>query len=61
MYVAPLHAEHAREGRPGEVDVEEADAQGRVGGEEGEGELDRDGRLADAALAGEDGDEVRDG
>lgn len=59
--VPSLHAEHSGERRTGQVDVEEADAEARVGGEEREGELNRDGGLADAALAGEDEEDVGDG
>ena len=47
-----FEAEEARDGGPGEVDVEDAD--GVAGEGEGEGELGGDGGFADAAFAGED-------
>lgn len=51
-HLGGLDGEHARDGRAGQVDVEDAD---RVAGEgEGEGELRGNGGLSDAAFAGED-------
>lgn len=58
--VPAFHAEHAGQAGPGQVDIEESDPEGGVVGEEGEGELDRDGRFADAAFAGEDEEDVLD-
>ena len=58
--VPAFHAEHAGQAGPGQVDIEESDPERRVVGEEGEGELDRDGRFADAAFAGEDEEDVLD-
>ena len=58
--VPAFHAEHAGQAGPSQVDIEESDPERWVVGEEGEGELDRDGRFADAALAGEDEEDVLD-
>ena len=56
-----VHAHHARNVRPVDVGVHEADARAAL--RERDGEVHGDGGLADAALAGRDGDdaaEVRD-
>ena len=51
-------AHHQRDVRAGDVAVEQADAGARLG--EGHGQVDADRALADAALAGRDGDDVLD-
>ena len=53
-----LDAHHQRDVRARDVAVEQADAGARLG--EGHGEVDADRALADAALAGRDGDDVLD-
>ncbi len=51
-----VHAHHARDVRPVDVGVHQPDARARV--RERDGEVDRDRRLADAALAARDGDDA---
>ena len=55
-----VDAEHAGDGGPGEIDIEEADAGVGIEVAEGEGELHGYGALSDAALAGEDEEDVLD-
>ena len=53
-----LDAQHHRDVRAGDVGIEQADRRARL--RERDGEVDADRALADAALAGRDGDDVLD-